>query len=393
MFKWSNSSSSSITSTSSSKGGKSAPAPGAAAIAALPVVSTPILVPPPAIARNAAAIAAAADKLDATQTEALAALKARLAAHHGPSSIIPESFVPGTPAHDKAVAFCTDACLLRYLRAHRWHLEGAAAGIRSTLLWRHEYKPDQISLEDIDSEAEQGTTYVSGFDREGRPILYVKKRGALGDPEKNVKLLTYMLENTIKVMPPGVERLCIIFDFTHYTRANSPPINISVQSLRIVTSHYPERMGAAFFVNAPWVFNILWNVLSPFLDPVTRAKIGFVKCTPGSGLIAGSNGMYANGSGSSSSATLNDIAEDEKDETPASVVDGAANVPPSVAPAQRLEHKTSQMSFTQSQGSGSENAILSIIDADQLEVEYGGTLNFVYNHDIYTRAIESYKPL
>jgi len=38
----------------------------------------------------------------------------------------------------------------------------------------------------------------------------------------------------------------------------------------------PQRLGVAFMVNTPWVFSAFWNVIKPFLNEVTLAKVQFI---------------------------------------------------------------------------------------------------------------------
>ena len=44
------------------------------------------------------------------------------------------------------------------------------------------------------------------------------------------------------------------------TRSNSPPVSVSLATLRIFANHYPERLHRCFFVDAPAVFGYLWAV-------------------------------------------------------------------------------------------------------------------------------------
>ena len=44
------------------------------------------------------------------------------------------------------------------------------------------------------------------------------------------------------------------------TRANSPPLNVSLATLRIMANHFTERLCKCFFVDAPAVFGYLWAV-------------------------------------------------------------------------------------------------------------------------------------
>jgi hypothetical protein len=47
----------------------------------------------------------------------------------------------------------------------------------------------------------------------------------------------------------------------------------------MLQQHYVEHLDKLFMVNASSIFWGLWRVVSPFIDPVTRAKIVFVGST------------------------------------------------------------------------------------------------------------------
>ncbi len=49
---------------------------------------------------------------------------------------------------------------------------------------------------------------------------------------------------------------------------------------RIMSRHYPERLGYALILNAPWIFNATWVAMKAFMDTETSAKVGFVKVVP-----------------------------------------------------------------------------------------------------------------
>ncbi|KAJ3294541.1 hypothetical protein HK104_003505 [Borealophlyctis nickersoniae] len=230
--------------------------------------------------------------------------------------VIPKEFTD--EEKEKARRFCDPTCLRRYLVAHRWKLDDAVKGLRDTLLWRKEYKVDSITAEEIASEAKGATNYFNGFDIHGRPILYLKKKDGTENHQLNVRMLVHNIETAIKAMPAGVEKLLVIMDFTLYSRANSPPLSISRLTLHILSAHYPERLGATFMVNAPWVFNVFWTMFSPFVDVNTRAKIRFAKWTKGQEGIS---------------------------------------------------------------------PLLQEVEAGMLECTYGGSLDFVYDHDVYWEAV------
>jgi hypothetical protein len=47
----------------------------------------------------------------------------------------------------------------------------------------------------------------------------------------------------------------------------------------LLQQHYVEHLDRLFMVNASTIFWGLWKIVSPFIDPVTRAKIVFVDGT------------------------------------------------------------------------------------------------------------------
>ncbi|KAL9655638.1 hypothetical protein ABK040_002301 [Willaertia magna] len=97
------------------------------------------------------------------------------------------------------------------------------------------------------------------------------------DYEKNIKLLVYTVERAIDSMPEGVEQMCWVIDFNGYSTRNAPPFSVAKQTLSILNDCYPERLGSALLVDTPFIFNIFWRAISPFINPVTKAKINFVK--------------------------------------------------------------------------------------------------------------------
>ncbi|KAJ3051972.1 hypothetical protein HK097_007013 [Rhizophlyctis rosea] len=208
------------------------------------------------------------------QSTSLATIRSRIE-----TDVVPATFTP--PEKELAKQWLDDACLRRYLVAHKGNVEAAVKGLKETVVWRKEYKVSSIRADEVKSEAVSGCNYFNGFDRAGRPIIYLKKKATSENPELNVRLLVYTIETAIKAMPQGIEKLHIIMDFTLYTRANSPPLHISRLTLSILQNHYPERLGRCHMVNAPWVFSLFWNMFSPFVDPITREKIKFVTLTKG----------------------------------------------------------------------------------------------------------------
>jgi len=69
----------------------------------------------------------------------------------------------------------------------------------------------------------------------------------------------------------------VIMDFEGYSMLNAPPMKTSRATLSILQDHYPERLHQFVLLNSPWLFHAFFKAISPFIDPVTKAKITFVK--------------------------------------------------------------------------------------------------------------------
>lgn len=75
----------------------------------------------------------------------------------------------------------------------------------------------------------------------------------------------------------GVEKMSWLLEMEGYSPKNSPPFAVTKQSINVLQSHYPERLGHAVIAKPPCIFNLAWNAFYPFPDRDTRDKNIFVK--------------------------------------------------------------------------------------------------------------------
>ncbi|KAL1670538.1 CRAL-TRIO domain-containing protein [Schizophyllum commune] len=164
----------------------------------------------------------------------------------------------------------------RYCRAAKWNYQDAQKRLRSTLEWRRDFKPDLIPPDEVKVENETGKITINGFDRDGRPIIYMRP-GYENTERSNRQLrnLVWWLERGKDLMPPGQESLVIIVDYKSTTIRNNPSVSIAIKVLHILQQHYVETLGRAMVVNLPMLLNFFYKGISPFLDPVTRDKMRF----------------------------------------------------------------------------------------------------------------------
>lgn len=179
--------------------------------------------------------------------------------------------------HTESLAYCTDACLVRYLKARDWDMKKSLKLLLSSIEWRLKTQPENISASELTFEATSGKTYRRGFDRLGRPVIYITpSRENSTNYEKNLQLIVYTVERAIDSMENDVEKLVLIVDFNHFSTKVQPPLSVCKEMINIMSNHYPERLGACYIVDAPFIFNMLWKAIKPFINSATRAKVHFV---------------------------------------------------------------------------------------------------------------------
>ena len=203
----------------------------------------------------------------------------------------------GAPAEDPM--YGDEKALMRYLRARKGDPEAAAAMMRATAAWRREFGWEAIhrmaskgvaldgsegdSAIDATVRAENvtGKMYVRGNDRRGHAALYMRSRlENTFNHDGNLAHLVYNMERaalTNDAAGTGVEKFALVIDFNGFSLRKQPPMATSLATLSILQNHYPERLGVAYLVDAPWAFNAAYSAIYPFIDPVTRQKIQFVR--------------------------------------------------------------------------------------------------------------------
>lgn len=120
--------------------------------------------------------------------------------------------------------------------------QDAAKLLQSSFTWRHSYGPHRITLDDVSTAAATGNNFTHGHDLQGRPVIYLIKRGHPGNDLDNVRLLVYNMELAARCTPPGVDKYCVVIDLAGYSRANATPLSVSRMTLDILTNQYPERV-------------------------------------------------------------------------------------------------------------------------------------------------------
>lgn len=124
-------------------------------------------------------------------------------------------------------------------------------------------------------EAEK--TYGIGATDDLMPIIYIdvkrhiaKQQGA----ETMTRFVISSAESFRSLMTHPSDKIVIIFDVSGFGMKNLDWHTLTT-ILKILEAYYPETLYKLYIHNAPWIFQGIWKMLRPMLDPVVREKIVF----------------------------------------------------------------------------------------------------------------------
>lgn len=170
-----------------------------------------------------------------------------------------------------------DKTFSRYLRARSYDIHKATELLENTLIWRKDFGLKEMQdWTVISTENSTGKMYVRGKDKEGRPLIIMRpKYENTNDHDGNMKHLVYNLERAVACMVDTAadDKVTLLIDYDGYSLRNAPPLKTSMETLRVLQDHYPERLNKIFMIRPPWIFYAAFSLVSPFIDPVTAAKI------------------------------------------------------------------------------------------------------------------------
>mmetsp|Transcript_9103 Transcript_9103/g.11762 ORF Transcript_9103/g.11762 Transcript_9103/m.11762 type:complete len:352 (+) Transcript_9103:237-1292(+) len=191
--------------------------------------------------------------------------------------------------------------ILRHYRASKGDMNKALQSIKDTIEWREgqpfQYYPtlfdDEENTENevvnelrsfMRYENETGKVYARSYDKDGRcALMLYPSRENSSKAFDNLRHLIYNIERAIKCSERRslgtVDSITFIICFNGYSGSKAPSLSVTRECISILQNHYPERLHKAYMINAPSVFNLLWNLARPFIDNVTRSKIQFLRGT------------------------------------------------------------------------------------------------------------------
>ena len=187
-----------------------------------------------------------------------------------------ESTALSTMRENPGLSFAPDEMVLRFLRARDLDVSRATEMLMAHKPWREQWMPHAITIADLPNSMPSGCWRFAGYDRQGRPVTSI--RTSLWDPskyslEEYVRYIAFFAERATCLFPAGVSQSVYVFDLNGWKLSHAAYFSYIKQLVELNQNHNPERLGAAFLVNVPFIFAAAWQVIRPWLDERTASKV------------------------------------------------------------------------------------------------------------------------
>jgi len=169
--------------------------------------------------------------------------------------------------------------LLRFLRARRYDLDKSSALFRNYVSWESTVG-QRINICHARSMMEAGVVQLQGNrDPFGRTILFMQPAKFFPSETPPYVLLAavlYLIDLATESDRTQLEGFTLMMDLGHIGFSN-----FSVQYVRSVfdtfVNRFPARVRTAILIDPPFVFNMVWAFVRPWLTPYQAAKVQVAK--------------------------------------------------------------------------------------------------------------------
>eukprot|EP00833_Pecoramyces_ruminatium_P018693 jgi/Orpsp1_1/1192725/evm.model.d7180000095444.1 len=176
-----------------------------------------------------------------------------------------------------------ETLLLRFIVARKGKVNDALKMLLNALIWRVTYDIEGLCRKGeriIDeNEFSCGKVYFYKYDKEGRFVTYIHVSKHIKDvrPQVETEKMTILSMETVRlILNKENPTACMVFDMNGFSMQNMDYGFIRFL-LNCFQNYYPEMLGVALIVGAPWIFHGCWKIIKQLLDPVVANKVIFIK--------------------------------------------------------------------------------------------------------------------
>lgn len=173
----------------------------------------------------------------------------------------------------------------RMIRAEKYDVDKAVKRAIDHSVWRKQVLGPEGSIPDdhVREQLEEEKVFLQIETRSNRPLLFVqvkKHSPNKTDLEVLKKFVVYSLETATYFLdspeygnPDGT--MDVLFDIRGMTWANFDVAGLK-SSFTVLAQAFPERIHKIYMLDPPYLFDMIWKIVKPFVDPVSREKVEFL---------------------------------------------------------------------------------------------------------------------
>jgi hypothetical protein len=187
--------------------------------------------------------------------------------------------------------------ILRFLVGKKGDVDTAFAAFEQSMAWRNEHNGDKV-LDLDDPKCDDETPFnaevkkyipelsLNGVSKQGMPLAWELKGriDVLGmikalTPEQYSQRLAYSLIVTNRYMNKRSREenrllgICLIYCCKNISTTHMKYIPYFKYEVDWSQLNCPELLGESIVINTPWFFNMIWQIVRPWLDQRTLAKV------------------------------------------------------------------------------------------------------------------------
>ncbi|KAK7264963.1 hypothetical protein RJT34_32577 [Clitoria ternatea] len=158
--------------------------------------------------------------------------------------------------------------ILWFLKDRKFSVEEAVSKLIKAIKWRQDFEVSKLTEEAVKDVAQTGKAYVHDFlDINDRPVLVVVASNHFPqaqDPADDERLCVYLIEKALSKLPTGTEQILGIVDLRGFGAENAD-LKFLTFLFDVFYYYYPKRLAQVLFVDAPFVFKPIWQLVKPLL--------------------------------------------------------------------------------------------------------------------------------
>ncbi|GAB2240774.1 hypothetical protein Droror1_Dr00021292 [Drosera rotundifolia] len=162
-----------------------------------------------------------------------------------------------------------DDMILWFLKDRKFSVDDAVKKLSKAIKWRQDFGVFALTEDLVKNVAKTGKSYVHEFlDVNGRPVLLVatsKHISGMYAPIDDQRLCVFMIEKALSKLPPGQEQILAIVDLRGFGVENAD-VKFLTFLFDVFYYYYPKRLAEVLFVDAPFVFQPIWQLAKPLLN-------------------------------------------------------------------------------------------------------------------------------